>query len=139
MNLLKTALVSLVLFSGVANAGSDLARYDCVFKAYGNKSEKSWVPSRLILSFEEAAGTATAYDDFIYYKFQKPVRVEMHRESEAKFRFTWPLTGLPMAANKSINARFTVRLNTARNTATIVVDIFGYDGTSRGEGTCKST
>ncbi|NNE53168.1 MAG: hypothetical protein HKN30_12310 [Sulfitobacter sp.] len=74
--------ISIILMTMLLPAAAIADTYRCETKNFGRGG---WVPSEMILSYDEAKGEATAFDPMIKHLHENPILVDMKRRSDTSF------------------------------------------------------
>ncbi|MDE4133235.1 hypothetical protein PXK00_08930 [Phaeobacter sp. QD34_3] len=108
--------------------------YECDFKSY---TAYGGIPPKSIFVVDAVGGTAMVYDGYIHKVFKAPIAADFEELGAHKYRLKWTLKGFPLRGNTSDSASYSVRLDTARTTANIQMNLHGDDADRRGTGSCK--
>lgn len=134
MTLLRIALAVLMLATSAASASAARLTYDCEFVEYG---QDNWVSPRVILTIADGETSAAALDGTIQEVHGAPIAVKFKRRSAKSVSFTWTVKQVPGRNNTTLTGTFHVVLNQQKLSATMSVDVHGYDNEPRGKGKCK--
>ena len=107
--------------------------YDCTFK---QNDPYNWVPARVMVSMNEAKGTAEAYDGLINHLFGKPIRVKFTRRSAKSVQWDWSLDEIPGKRNRTYRASYKVIINQETKKASIKILVHGFANDPIGFGNC---
>jgi len=120
-----------LLWTGAAQATG--TTYDCKFK---DNDPHNWIPPRVVVSMNEANGTAEAYDGLIDHLFEWPISVEFKRRSAKSVQWGWTMDNIPGKGNKTFRASFKVTVNQNTKKATIKILVHGFANNAIGHGNC---
>ncbi|MGR3713934.1 MAG: hypothetical protein ACU0A6_12545 [Shimia sp.] len=88
----------------------------CEYKKHGRGG---WVGEAALFVFDEAKGTAEAYDGVIDFMHGKPIPVKMQRASTQRLQFTWGVEDIPTNFTSGVTELVVVSFRATINTKTM--------------------
>ncbi len=110
--------------------------YDCDIKSF---SSSGFIPSRVVVSFNEGDDRAIVVDSYIMHVNKAPIAVELKVRDKNSYKLTWELDGVPLSNSRSDGlVLYSAVLHTGQRTLSISAILAGYDNDlMRGRGKCK--
>lgn len=135
---MRSALIGLaVVFAGsLASAGMARTIYDCTLDELSNN--RGWVPSEVIVSYDDETGAVQVVDGFIQHVKGGPIDVEPSTDTDGVLALSWKLT-LESTRGNSIPVRFEFSITKSNNRAKMRSVPLGYDNDWASRGSCKVT
>ncbi len=114
---------------GAALAGQN---YDCKIKAH---SSDGFVPSRVLVFFEDDFAAAHVYDDYIHTYRKHAIQAELTQMGPKKYQLSWDLDGVETTRERVMTSNI-LRIDIGRMRATYTGYVKGYFNYNRGSGKC---
>lgn len=138
MKKLTSTLATVATLCGAGVAYSAEQAFFCEYKSgYGG-----WTPEAALFVFDEATGTAEAYDYWIKKMHGNPIKVEMSRASTQRIQFNWRLNKIPSTFRSGdtrlvdVSYRATINTKTKQGTVRVTPTVDVLNNT-KASGKCR--